>query len=692
MIAIDGGPAAAGAKQVTSALKELRNQIAKDTAALQELQAAAGRLKGSAEVVRFEALGKDLAKAQTEADKIQGKLGGLKGDALASAQNALADVQARAGRLGAEREKLSQTEAVKAYQDVHAAIRGKQAALAKAQAEVTRLGGSLKDSVGPATGLGDAIGQIPGPLGGLAGQLEKVAAFVGPIGVLVAAFVMLTSSAISGAIAMGKFALAASDAARSAAILREAAAGSAEGGKALDASIERVYGRTAAAREQIEGLALELRRAGLAGAALEGALSSVTTTTQVMGDQAGAILKGLADRAVVAKRFVLQPLELRGTGLAIKDVAGALAKEMKIGVGAAQQAFQNGQVKIEAGLKALDAAVQLRFGALAQKQMIALPVQLRRAGENLRDLFKNVDPTKILEGLSLVLGLLDKSTATGKALRVIVDGIFGPMGAEASRIFPMIRTFLIGIAVVALDTAITFVKLRNSLRDMLGTDALKGVDGMRIAFELGGFAARALVAILASVAALIALVGASVYILLVQPIQSAISVLSGIGDTINAAVAAFDPKKFSAAGANLVKGIIEGVRSQAPLLFDTIASLATGGLTAFATAAQIQSPSKAFAEKARFIPLGVEQGVEQEAPRASKAIAALGSPAQFNPQAASAGAGGGRGSVTIHAPITIQGGASLPSDAEKQRVYEYFVEIIGDACRQLGLTPAEATA
>jgi hypothetical protein len=677
VIALDSGPAVAGAKTATSALEELRSQILKDTSALQELTAAAGRLKGSADVVRFEALGKDLAKARAEAEKLESKLGTAKGAGpLADTQKALDAARARVSKIGAEREKLGQTDAVKAYQDVTAAIGEKQRAIAAAQSQVTRMGATLKDAAGPAKDLGEAIVQIPGPIGGIVGQLQKVAAFVGPIGVIVAAFVLLTTVAISAAVAIGHFALVASDAARSASILREAAAGSAAGGKALDASIERVYARTSASREQVAGLALELRRSQLAGAALEAALSSVTTTTQVMGDQAGGILKGLAERAVVAKRFVLQPIELRGTGLSIKDVAGQLAQQMKLGIGAAQQALQNGQVKIEDGLKALDAAVQLKFGKLAKSQMLALPVQLRRAGENLADLFKNVDPTKLLEGLDQVLGLLDKSTSTGKALRAIVDGLFGPMGAEAGRVFPIIRVFIMGLIVGALDAAIAFLKVRNALREALGPSTLGQIDGMKLAFEVAAFSAQLILSAVLGIMAAMAVLGATTYLLVVQPIEN-------IAAAVDKALAGFDGKKFVSAGANLVEGIIEGVRSKSPLLFDTIAALATGGLSSFTAAAKIQSPSKAFAEKARFIPEGVAEGVEQGKPKASAAIAGLASTAPF--EAAGASAGGGAGAqVTMNVHIEIKG-ASAPQQIDKQGFLSAMVEVVEDAVRLAGL-------
>lgn len=699
VINIDGGPGVAGATQVTSALEKLKAQIDKDTKALQELQAAAQRLKASADVIAFEKAGAGLKQAQSEAEKFGAKLKALrdaqeamqKGESVDIAkfkanQNAIAEAtkgleaaKAKASGFAAQREKLGQTQAVQAYQKVTASIREKQEAIASAQAQVTKLGGTLTEAAEKGQG---AIAK----LGGLAGIVAIVAA----IGVAIAAAV----------VSLVRFAIAAADAARSMGLFQEAATGSAEGAKQLDASIERVWNRVGGSRERIAGLALELRRAGVQGGALEATISSVSMATAAMGEKAGGIMRDLTERGLLSKRFVLQPLDLRGTGLAFKDVARELAKNMNISVGAAESALRNGQVRLEAGAKAMDQAVQAKFGGIVKKQMLSLPNQFAKFRDNLKDLFKNLNTEKLLENLDKLLSLFDKTTNTGKALRYIVTDIFGPMLDSANKVFPIVEAFIFGAIIAALDFTIAMLKVRNALRDAFGGEALKGIDGTRVAFEAGAVAAQAILTTVLAIGAAIAAAGAFTYITFVQPIQLVAQTIQGIPDTVNKALEAFNPTAWADAGANIVKGLIHGINQTAPELFSVITALGTGGLSAFATAIDSHSPSKLFEKKGgEPIGQGVAKGVENEKPRVSKAIAELGSPEPLQGQSTSAAISAGRGAagsgvgktgpaVVVHAPIYING-AVRREDIDKQSILEVMVEIHEEAARRAGLGPVE---
>ena len=83
-----------------------------------------------------------------------------------------------------------------------------------------------------------------------------------------------------------------------------------------------------------------------------------------MGDAAGGFSKGLIDRGHLTKRFVLNPFDLRGTGLAYDDVAKQLAKMTGRTIGTVKAALQNGTVKLTDGIAALEATVKAVLATL----------------------------------------------------------------------------------------------------------------------------------------------------------------------------------------------------------------------------------------------------------------------------------------------------------------------------------------
>jgi len=730
VIDIDPAPGKSGAAQVGGALEKLKKTIEGGTKALQDLVAAAGRLKGSADVQAFERVGKDLQRAQNEAGKLADKVKALKEAGGAAAKIGVAEklLEAARGRvtaLEATREKLGQTEAVKLYKDTTAAITEKRKALAAAQIEMSRLGGTIKGTDERAKELAKTGDKIR----------DK----------FVSGMKWVVAGVFAGALAMGAFAAYAADSARSGQILREAATGSAAGAAALESRISGVLGKTAATRAEVQGLALELARTERVAGELDHALGAITTTSKVMGEQAGSIIKGLADRAVTARRFLLNPLDLKGTGLSFNAVAAQLGKQMGIATGAAAAALKNGQVKIQDGLKALDAAVETRFGALAKKQMLALPAQLARAKDNLLQLFTGVGLEGFLRGLQRVLGWLDQSTASGQKLKGILDKVFTPMGSSAMHIFPMVLEFLFGLVIGALKVYAAIRPIGQTIASWIGFGEGTGLDA---AFTLGEITAYALTAALAvlvvqqtvlavrTIASTVALVANQIAMLAgsgaaaafgaamkaaILPLAALAAAVIAVNEAVNQFVALqkewdtgtffrqvksdlglmSDAEREAAQGivigtpdaAEAIKGavssgeaigsgLVSGMQNQSSAVRDAGAALASAASEGFTSAAEINSPSDLFRRHGQKLPEGVEEGVEEGTPGVSRAVAGMASPEPFD-----GSAGGNRGGTG--APVTVYAGPFYiggdPTTIDRQGVVEIMTDILEDACRQAGL-------
>lgn len=696
VISVDTADAQSSTSALGGTMEQLKEKITAGSKALAEMQAAASRLRASADVLRFEEAGKGLAKAQADVQKFEARITALQEklgktsnakaisgitSQLEDARKGLAGAQDKSAKLAATREKLGQSDAVKAYKDVTAAIKDKQGALAGAQAELSRMGGTMADTAtktkAAATGYEGFVEQI--------GALKAA----GPIGIAIAigaAFV-----AVGVVIAHTTYTLLAwittlGDAARTSKIFADATARSEAGGEALLKSVNAVYQRVGGVRGEIQQLALDLRRLGLEGQALESSVEAVSAATKVFGSSSGAAIKGLIDRAQLVRRGVLSPLELRGTGLAFNDVAAAIAKNFKISMAAAGAALRNGQIKVEDFTRALRDATRARTGEALKQLALSQPEQFARARDNLEQIFK-IDPGKILVGLHSVLGLLDESTETGKILRSIVKTIFQPIiDFVGAKVFPILRGMMLGAVAALLELAIAAVEMAIIFKRLLPPGFTKDWDLVTVGFYAGivlvGLLTTGVVILTAAALGLVTAVA-----FLAIPFVLAFGLpLVALGLLIYGIYRLY--KAFSGgekAGASLVDGIISGVLSKAGDLFKTIASLATGGLVSFDKAAQIHSPARLYKPSGRQVAAGVAEGVTEGAPLVDAAVSGLVDPGSID--ATGTGRGGGS-SVSLH--VTIDARGATPGAAEEKRsMIVQLVDVLEDALRQAGGTPIQ---
>lgn len=132
--------------------------------------------------------------------------------------------------------------------------------------------------------LGAGLGKLGGPLGsigstaaGVGGAVQKLSKALGSTGPYVAAAVLavaLAAAFVVAGLAITKFAVSAADTARTQALLSDGIAGSVQGGRELDASLERLSNTVPIARDELTSMASELAKSGLKGQALTDALET----------------------------------------------------------------------------------------------------------------------------------------------------------------------------------------------------------------------------------------------------------------------------------------------------------------------------------------------------------------------------------------------------------------------------------
>ncbi|WP_437567909.1 hypothetical protein [Sorangium sp. So ce542] len=339
----------------------------------------------------------------------------------------------------------------------------------------------------------------------------------------------------------------------------------------LGIQVELLAGRVALARSQLNELALSLGRTRLQGRSLEAAFSAVATATAVMGQAAGGVLQGIATEAARTRVFVLSAFSLDGTGLKVADVGKALAKRMGVSFQTAMAAIHNGRVRVEEGLKALDDAVQAKFGKLAKAQLLGFGTQLQRTKENISALFKDVKIEPALRGLRGVLRLFDQSTVTGQQLKFIVETLLNPLFEAVARVSPYVQGFFKGLVIAALAVTLVLVRVKRAFDGAFGSDSKSKIDAVRVGVRAGVAAVVLLIASVAAFAAMIAILATplvapfialgTAVLMLSLPFVVAGAAVYGLYLAVVAAYRAIAAVDFAELGARLVDGLINGIRS-----------------------------------------------------------------------------------------------------------------------------------
>jgi len=712
-----------GIKSGVTELERLRAALQEDQKQIAGLQKAMSSLKLDPDVKAFEKMKGELGKLSEAEDKAKNSLKklqdqraemvkkGASADKIAALDvkggEAVGNLWKTQERLQGLRKSIAGIEtkpAVQQFKLLGSALKDSEGRLAENQSKYLALGGDMTkmgDKVKSGwEKLSEGADHAGAGIGGLKSKFEALKA-LGPAGVVAAIVITVVALGIALAKAtfdLTRFAIEAGDAARSMGILMEAAGGSAGAGKEMGAMVGRLRKDFAGSREEIAGMVLELRRSGLQGAQLEKTVRLVGVATKTMGDAAGGILKGLIDRGALTKRFVLNPFDLRGTGLVFDDVAKQLAAKTGRTVAAVKGAMQNGMVKLSDGIEALEAAVKVKFGDLAKRQLLALPEQVNRARENLKSIFAGVDVDKFLVKLGDVLGLLDETTETGKMLRSLAKTIFQPIvDFASSTALPMIRTFIIGATIAMMDIAIVSLKAYIWFKKTFGdTSLFKGIDGAKLAFTAGKVAVYALVV---GIGALIAVGGAlaTLFAQITAPfwqfqagvaaaIASVVALKNKITESVSTATPAVD------AGTNITNGVVNGIKDGTPAVDAAMKSMAKSGVKAFESELKMASPSKLLKEKSKVgIGGGVAAGVDAGRPMVAQAMSRLVEPDDAIPDGKRAGRRLASNVQTIvNQVINVVLRANENGSLDKPSAIQTLTEALEDAARQLSFVPQGA--
>lgn len=317
--------------------------------------------------------------------------------------------------------------------------------------------------------------------------------------------------------------------------------------------------------------------------------------------------------------------------------------------------------------------------------VMSLARQMTAMKRDFGKLFSGLNLGPFLRGFRELTSMFSQSTASGRALKTLLEVALQPLLDGAGRGAPLLKRFFQGIIIAALHVAIVVLTLRNKFRETFGDVALfRGLDAGKAALYAGMTAAGLLLLVLAPIAITIGAIALSAY-----------SLYASFNAVANGARRAYGVLKAGGTqlvndwreiGPQLVNGLVRGISSAASSALDAVKNLGSSLADALKEALDIHSPSRVFARIGLQIPRGVEQGIERGAPQMNRTVAelvAMPSKAQAQPQAAAS-----RSSTSVSVGdvnVYVTGAQALDAESIGRAVREQVATIFEGAGISLGL-------
>lgn len=493
--------------------------------------------------------------------------------------------------------------------------------------------------------LGTAAGKTGGPFRSLVDKVKSLQGMLGA-GIIAAGLVAIAAgmtavaaAAVAATGALLGYAIAAADARRSDTLRLEGLSRhrnywmemvtgqrrAADSASFLQSTIDRVASASPLARDRISEMTGELYRAGLRSGNLQAALEGLAIVESTQGSEAAAAFKARAMGAA-----------LYGTSI-----------------------------------KKLSDDVKARLGGIAKQQMLSLDVQQRKLRENLQLLFKDVKIDGFLKALNSLTELLSQSTASGRALKAMVDTLLTPLISSIEFAGPLVKRFIQGFIIGALQLTIVILKVRNYLRDTFGgSDLIKNMDLQKLAIQAGvaafGALATAVIVTAAAFGALFA-IGSAVTYAIYQIVKPFAAVMAKGGELV-AWVAGVH---WEVLGASITGGIAKGIRAGAGAVFDAMRDMGSDAIKAFKQKLGIASPSKVAMAVTAEVPRGARIALDAGRPQVRAAAERMAMASEEGLRAGSRGVGGDRVAAAMSQASSTSPRAATPQAQPVQRVINF---------------------
>ena len=319
-------------------------------------------------------------------------------------------------------------------------------------------------------------------------------------------------------------------------------------------------------------------------------------------------------------------------------------------------------------------AARLKFGPDFEKEMLSTEQQSKVFKANLQSVFGGLKIEGLLKALQTLVSLLDTSTASGNAIKVVFESLFQPLIDGLAGAGPKIENFFLQLEILALKALIGIKPY--------GSVILKVVE----AFVVG---AAVIIGVVVVAFGLLA-AGILTVVVLVGALAAGFVWLAGVGLQAGADIQEFFDK-FSLAdiGKAMIEGLANGIAGAGGAVLDALTGVVTKAVDAAKKALGIASPSKVFAEIGANTSAGMAQGVDSGSPGVKDSMERMASPPDVQAGAAPAPATAASSSGSFAGATFIFNGVE-GAEAAESRFRELLTRAMEGDAAQLGAAQVAA--
>ena len=258
-------------------------------------------------------------------------------------------------------------------------------------------------------------------------------------------------------------------------------------------------------------------------------------------------------------------------------------------------------------------AAKLKFGPDFAKEMLSIDRQSTKLKANFAGLFGGLQIESLLEGLSTVVDLFGKNTASGQAIKVVFESIFQPL---IDGIVAFIPKFVSGFIEFEIAAMKAMISLKLAVKDAMPTLKKIGTAAEE-AFAIIVAVSSTVGTALYEVGAVLFQVAAAVFYTSVAFQAWRDSVISGVVGAVVAvktaltdAIAWMKAIDLSEVGASIVEGLANGISAAAEKVTKAARGVAGKAVQAVQSALDINSPSKVFQAIGMYTGEGMALGID----------------------------------------------------------------------------------
>jgi len=540
-----------------------------------------------------------------------------------------------------------------------AAMQKLKDAHASASAHFAKTGSAAQSAAGATQQFGAAADGAAGSSGGLQAELAEVTGglslVVEAVGAVVFAFGALT---LAGA----AFAIKASEAKQASLSLWSALGKGVVTGEEIDDLLDDMRTKTGLTKDALAPLTEGFLRMGVTGKDALEKLTVAAASAEALAKGGGEAFTKLYQQAKVAGEtgakmsipFKKLESQLVGMGLNVDDLSSAmgmssakLVSGLKAGTIDAKKfgdAMQEAVTKKGAGPLENMALTTANLGKLLQEYL----------GDLFEDMGKDIKP--FLAEVKSLFSILDsKANPSGKALKEGIEAFFKNVFAQATKVVPMIKHFLLDVIIYGLKAYIAikpiigwFKQLGQNQTVMSALTGAMKVLGV-ILLVIGAAVAAVVLVLLAAWAASVVLV-VGVYAL----IAAFGEFITGVGKSIVEWVSGA-----ASAASDFVMGLVNGIKNGTGMVIEAVTALGSSAIGGLKKVLGIASPSKVMMQLGGHTATGFTEGLDNAGPQVQAAAGAMAGGAiagAGGAASAPAASGGGGGGSNINVVINVDGG------------------------------------